>query len=227
MLVFDCETDGLLNEATKVHVLSWTRDGNHYNSTSSYKDMRDLLEEETILIGHNICRFDVLVLEKILGIKITAKLYDTLPMSWVMYPQRQLHGLESFGEDFGVPKPVVTDWEGLTYEEYKHRCEEDVKINWLLWKDLIKRFKMVYGNDKEGMDRFFQYLTFKMKSAAMAEQAGWRINKELVEKSVAILEKAQEEKVEELRQVMPVVAKYAVKSKPKQMVLVGFTRDLR
>ena len=217
MIVFDVETDGFLDKATKVHVLSWTRDGKVFNSTCSYKDMRDLLEEETILIGHNICRFDVLVLEKILGIKITAKLYDTLPMSWVMYPQRQLHGLESFGEDFGVPKPVVTDWEGLTYEEYKHRCEEDVKINWLLWKDLIKRFKMVYGNDKEGMDRFFQYLTFKMKSAAMAEQAGWRINKELVEKSVATLEKAQEEKVEELRQVMPAVAKYVVKSKPKQM----------
>jgi DNA polymerase III epsilon subunit-like protein len=217
MIIFDCETDNLLDKATKIHVLSWTRDGKVFNSTRSYKDMRDLLEEETILIGHNICRFDVLVLEKILGIKITAKLYDTLPMSWVMYPQRQIHGLESFGEDFGVPKPVVTDWEGLTYEQYKHRCEEDVKINWLLWKDLIKRFKMVYKDDKLSMDKFFQYLTFKMKSAAMAEQAGWRINKELVEQSLATLEKAQEEKVEELRQVMPPVTKYAEKTKPEKM----------
>jgi hypothetical protein len=217
MIVFDCETDGLLDKATKVHVLSWTRDGKTYNSTSSYKDMCDLLEEATVLIGHNICRFDVLVLEKILGIKIKAKLYDTLPMSWVMYPQRQVHGLESFGEDFGVPKPVITDWEGLTYEEYKHRCEEDVKINWLLWQDLIKRFRMVYGNDKLTMDRYLQYLTFKMKSAAMAEQAGWRIDKELVEKSLATLEKAQEDKVYELKQVMPPVVKYAEKSKPEKM----------
>jgi hypothetical protein len=176
-----------------------------------------MLSGSTILIGHNICRFDIPVLEKILGISIKAKLYDTLPMSWVMYPQRQLHGLESFGEDFGVPKPEITDWEGLTYEQYKHRCEEDVKINWLLWKDLIKRFKMVYKDDKQSMDKFFQYLTFKMKSAAMAEQAGWRINKELVEKSLATLEKAQEEKVEELRQVMPPVTKYAEKTKPEKM----------
>jgi len=179
--------------------------------------MRSLLSGSTTLIGHNICRFDIPVLEKILGIKIKAKLYDTLPMSWVINTERQLHGLESFGEDFGVPKPVITDWEGLTYEQYKHRCEEDVKINWLLWQNLIKRFKLVYGKDRETMDRFFQYLTFKMKCAAMAEQAGWRIDKELVEKSIATLEKAQEEKVEELRQVMPPVTKYTLKSKPKQM----------
>lgn len=179
--------------------------------------MRSLLSGSTTLIGHNICRFDIPVLEKILGTKIKAKLYDTLPMAWVMYPERQLHGLESFGEDFGIPKPEVTDWVGLTYEEYKHRCEEDVKINWLLWQNLIKRFKLVYGNDKLTMDKYFQYLTFKMKSAAMAEQAGWRIDKELVQKSIATLEKAQEEKVEELRQVMPPVTKYALKSKPKQM----------
>lgn len=179
--------------------------------------MRSLLSGSTTLVGHNICRFDIPVLEKILGIKIKAKLYDTLPMSWVINTERQLHGLESFGEDFGVPKPVITDWEGLTYEQYKHRCEEDVKINWLLWQNLIKRFKLVYGKDREGMDRFFQYLTFKMKCAAMAEQAGWRIDKELVEKSIATLEKAQEEKVEELRAVMPHVVKRVEKTKPDKM----------
>ncbi len=179
--------------------------------------MRSLLCGSTTLIGHNICRFDIPVLEKILGIKIKAKLYDTLPMSWVINTERQLHGLESFGEDFGVPKPVVTDWVGLTYEEYKHRCEEDVKINWLLWQNLIKRFKLVYGKDRETMDRFFQYLVFKMKSAAMAEQAGWRIDKALVEKSIATLEQAQAEKVAELRAVMPPVIKHVEKTKPEKM----------
>lgn len=217
MIVLDCETDGFLDVATKIHVLSYTRDGKEFNSLSDYGQMRELLTTEPTIICHNVMRFDKPVLEKILGIRIKAKLYDTLPMAWVMYPERQLHGLESFGEDFGVPKPEVTDWVGLTYEEYKHRCEEDVRINWLLWQNLIKRFKLVYGNDKQGMDRFFQYLTFKMRCAALAEQAGWRIDKELVQKSIATLEKAQEEKVEELRQVMPAVLKYTNKSKPKQM----------
>jgi CRISPR/Cas system endoribonuclease Cas6 (RAMP superfamily) len=107
-------------------------------------------------------------------------------MSWVINLDRPSHGLESFGVDFGVPKPVITDWEGLTKEEYAHRCEEDVKINWLLWQNLIKRYKMIYGKEKETMDKFFQYLTFKMKSAYLAEEAGWRIDIDLVKKSIAI-----------------------------------------
>jgi len=217
MIVFDVETDGFLDKATKIHVLSYTRDGVTFSSLHGYNDMRELLEDATILIGHNILRFDIPVLEKILGIKIKAKLYDTLPMSWVINLDRPSHGLESFGEDFGVPKPVITDWEGLTKEEYAHRCEEDVKINWLLWQNLIKRYKLIYGKEKETMDKFFQYLTFKMKSAYLAEEAGWRIDLDLVKKSIATLEKAQEEKVEELKQVMPSVIKYATKSKPEKM----------
>lgn len=217
MIVMDCETDGFLDVATKIHVLSYTHDGKDYSSLYNYDDMRELLTTEKIIVCHNVCRFDKRVLEKILDIKIKAKLYDTLPMSWVMFPDRQQHGLESFGEDYGVPKPKVEDWEGLTREEYTHRCQEDVKINWLLWQDLIKRFKLVYGKDKEGMDRFFQYLTFKMECAALAEDAGWRIDMDLVQKSLATLEKAQEEKTEELRQVMPKVKKYAEKTKPEKM----------
>ena len=217
MIVMDVETDGFLDKATKVHVLSYTRDGKEFHSLKDYDAMRDLLATEKVLICHNICRFDKPVLEKILGITITSKLYDTLPMSWVINIDRSSHGLESFGEDFGVPKPVVTDWEGLTYEQYKHRCEEDVKINWLLWQDLIKKYRMLYGKDKETMDKFFQYLTFKMKSAYLAEEAGWRIDLDLVKKSIATLEKAQEEKVEELKQVMPPVYKHTTKSKPEKM----------
>jgi hypothetical protein len=216
--IMDCETDGLLEEATKVHVISFSPlERLEPKSLSTYSDMKTFLQSAKTLVIHNGARFDIPVLEKILGIKVKSKLYDTLPMSWVINTDRNSHGLESFGEDFKVPKPVVTDWEGLTYEEYKHRCEEDVKINWLLWQDLIKRYKLIYSNDKESMDRFFQYLTFKMKCAAMAEQAGWKIDKELVQKSLAQLEKAQQEKVEELRAVMPPVIKYAIKSKPDKM----------
>lgn len=216
MIVFDCETNGLLEEADKIHVLSFSRDGKKFQSLFDYQDMRNLLTTESILIGHNIVRYDIPVLEKILGIKIKAKLYDTLPMSWVINTDRPKHGLESFGEDFNVPKPVITDWENLSRDEYQHRCEEDVKINWLLWTNLIKRFKLVYGNDKGLMDQFFQYLTFKMRCAAMAEQSGWRIDKALVEKSIETLTKQQEEKVEELMSVMPKVPKYTMKKRPDQ-----------
>ena len=185
-------------------------------SLSDYDDMRELLTSANVIVGHNLVRYDVKLLEKILEVDIKAKLYDTLPMSWVMFPNRNEHGLDSFGKDYGVPKPKVDDWQNLTYEEYKHRCEEDVKINFRLWEDLIKRFRLVYREERDLLDKYLQYLTFKMKCASMAEQARWKLDVDLAKTSLETLTRLQEEKVEELKGVMPKVKKFKEKKKPKQ-----------
>ena len=215
-MIFDCETDGLLDEATKVHVLAY-QSGDTVRYTHDYNEMRNILTQATVLIGHDICRFDVPVLEKLLRIKITAKLYDTLPMSWVMFTDLSKHGLEEHGTRYGVPKPKVDDWQNLSPEEYAHRCVEDVKINMKLWRDLIKRYLLVYDNNKTQMDKFFQYLTFKMKSASMAERAGWKLDVDLVKRSLDEITRLQEQKVQELSEIMPKVPKYREKKKPKVM----------
>jgi hypothetical protein len=44
----------------------------------------------------------------------------------------------------GVAKPKVDDWQNLSFEEYAHRCEEDTKINWMLWKKMERRLKEIY-----------------------------------------------------------------------------------
>ena len=82
MIVFDIEADGLLEDATKIHCLSY-RDpnGGSVVSTSDYNDMRNILLKAKGLIGHNIIRYDVPLLERMLGIKIKAQLFDTLPIS--------------------------------------------------------------------------------------------------------------------------------------------------
>ena len=107
MIVFDVEADGLLDDATKIHCLSYTSDGQAINTLFDYDQMRDLLLSQSGLIGHNIIRYDVPLLEKILGIKIKSRLFDTLPMSWVLNYNRPKHGLESFGEDFGIPLSLI------------------------------------------------------------------------------------------------------------------------
>lgn len=219
-ILLDVEADGFLDKAEKIHVLSWAEvssSRNSLNSLSDYDEMRKLLSSATVIIGHNMVRYDIPLLEKILGIKIEAKVYDTLPMSWVMFPDRNEYGLDSFGRDYGIPKPQVDDWDNLTYEEYRHRCEEDVKINLSLWEDLINRFRLVYGKEKELLDQYLQYLTFKMKCAAMAEESMWRLDVDLARKSLDKLEELQKEKVEELKEVMPKVEKYKEKKKPAQI----------
>lgn len=214
--VFDIETDGLLDQVTKIHVLSYTHDGENFHSLYDYGDMRNFLVEQKVLIGHNIIRYDIAVLERLLDVKITAKLYDTLPLAWYLDHDQTKHGLEFYGEKYGVPKPVITDWESLTRADYTHRCVEDVKINWRLWKDLTKRLLFIYKDKKEA-DRFLQYLTFKMKCAAHQEFAGIKVDLDLVHKSIDTLTALQAEKFEELKGVMPPRKLYKEVSPPKNM----------
>jgi len=61
-----------------------------------------------------------------------------------LYPDRASHGLDAIGKDHGVPKPKVDDWENLSYEEYAHRCTEDVKINFLEWQMQKKKLEEIY-----------------------------------------------------------------------------------
>ena len=220
MIVFDVEADNLLEDATKIHCLSYTADGSSPTTLFKYDDMRKLLLSQQGLIGHNIIGYDIPLLEKLLGIKIKARLFDTLPMSWVLNYNRPKHGLDSFGEDFGIPKPVIDDWHNLTQEEYAHRCSEDVRINWALWCNLLKRFKFIY-NDNMLLDKFFRYLEFKMRCASSAERVGWRLDKALAESSIATLIEQQVSRVEELKTVMPRRKVMAIKRKPK----VCFKKD--
>lgn len=143
--VFDIEADDLLHKATKIHVLSVTKDGENFRSTDNYDKMVEFFEsEDRVFIGHNIIRYDIPLVKKILGVDVGAQLVDTLPLSWYLNFDRQKHGLEFYGEDYGVPKPVIKDWENLTYEDYRNRCQEDVHINWLLWQDLKKKLGDLY-----------------------------------------------------------------------------------
>ena len=155
-LVFDIECDGL--NPTKIHCLAKSAtDKDEVSSVISYGEMVSSLETEEVLVGHNIIRFDIPVCEKLLGLKTKAKLVDTLILSWYLEPDRSEHGLESWGETFGVPKPPVEDWENLPVEVYCHRCEEDVKINKRLWQHLWGKLLRLYGSEEEAW-RLIDYL---------------------------------------------------------------------
>lgn len=212
--VFDLEADGL--RPTKIHCLS-ARDvvGENVFSTTNYDDMRKFLEKAKYLVGHAIGRFDVPVLERLLGVEIKAEIVDTLPVSMYLYPQRQSHGLESWGEEFGVPKPTIDDWHSLSVEEYIHRCEEDVKINWQLWKKLWVDLRSIYYTTAQ-IDKFLKYLEFKTKTARYAERNKWRVDVTWAEHILVEYDKIRTEKIEILKKAMPKVPKSATRTRPKQ-----------
>ena len=174
-ILLDIETDGLLDELTKVHVMSWSEVGSGVvESTSNLSVMQDVLHKATTIVGHNIVCFDLEALSKV-GVTTEADVIDTLPLSWYLEPKRIRHGLGDWGETVGVPKPLVTDWDNLSYEEYKHRCEEDVRINLKVFWILERKLERIYRDEGEAK-RLLDYLTFKMQCARDQEAFGWRLD---------------------------------------------------
>ena len=210
--VFDAEFNGL--RPTKIWCLSKS-EGSKLVSTTCYKKMAKFLSTCDVLVGHNIIRFDLPYLEKLLDIKVKAKLVDTLALSWYLEPKRVIHGLADWGQEFGVPKPPIDDWDSLTVEEYVHRCEEDVKINTKLWERQWKHLLALYGSE-EGAWRLIDYLMFKMDCAREQERNRWKLDTERCEKVLKKLSEDKEEKVAGLVRAMPKVPEKALKTPPKK-----------
>ncbi len=214
MTVFDIETDGL--DPTKIHVLSWEDELGKIQHTHDYVAMRIFFEEATILIGHNIVRYDIPAVEKILGVKVSATLVDTLAVSWYINHTRPKHGLEGYGEYYNVKKPEITDWENLTKEEYAHRCNEDVKINVRLWRDLDIKLSKLYPDVNHKWD-LLNYLTFKMQCAAEQEALKWKLDVDKANKYLAEWGDMKEDKIEQLAEAMPKRVLTKVQQRPKVM----------
>ena len=145
--VFDIEADGLLDTITKVHCLSYKDETIRDKpvSLTDYSDIKEFFKQDRIFIGHHIIGYDFPALLKVLQITKPKRIVDTYPLAATLLLGRSSYGLDSFGKDYGIPKPKVDDWENLTIEEYVFRCEEDVKINWRLWEDLKRKLMELYG----------------------------------------------------------------------------------
>ena len=205
--VFDIEADGLY--PTKIHVLCY-QDDNEIKALTNYDDIREWLLSQEVLVGHNIIRYDIPHLERLLEIEIKAKLVDTLALSWYLYgEERDKHGLEEWGETFGIEKPEVVDWENEPIEVYVHRCTEDVKINTTLWNKQKAYLSKLYETEEVLNLPIISYLSFKLDCAREQEASGWKIDKPVVIANLEKLEKIREEKEDAVRHLMPPVPEYA------------------
>ena len=118
--VFDLESDGLLDKATMFHVLSFhMADGktgsiNGDNHSRFRKFLSYHIDNNIPVVAHNGICFDVALCERLLGI-VLGKLMviDTLAISWYMNTKRKMHGLNSFLEDYGIPKPTIGEAEWI------------------------------------------------------------------------------------------------------------------
>lgn len=221
--IFDIEADALLDECTKIHCLSIgkvLKSGElRVVSTTDYSEMADFFQNKSITkIGHNIIRYDMEVVLKILEVKPTENnIIDTLPLSWYLFPGVLKHGLESWGVQLGVHKIEINDWANLSIEEYILRCETDVKINYELWKEELNYLLELYDGDEEAAINCIKYLNFKSVCVRDQERMGVRADMERVHSTIAKLESEIQPKLDTLSSLMPKVPKVSKKKKPKIM----------
>lgn len=219
VFVVDIECDGLLDTLSKLHVLSAAYIPNENSgweiiSTNDPSRVQNLIgNPDNVIVGHNFISYDKPALEK-LGFEFKAQVIDTLGLSWYLYNEHLKHGLEAWGERFGVPKPEIEDWDNLSYEEYKHRCEEDVKINTNLWVKMLGLLRELYDGDEDAIVNVVKYFTFKMECLHYQEANKILIDVEQAKKNLDTLQGIIEEKIEQLKKIMPSVPKYAIRKKP-------------
>jgi hypothetical protein len=214
-VVFDIEANGLTPD--HIHCLAMANaDTRKSRSTTDYDHMHAFCQhEDWWYIGHNIHLYDVPALENILRTNVKGRLVDTLALSWYLYPERIRHGLEEWGEEFGIKKPEISDWENLTPEEYVNRCEQDVQINLRLWDKIWSDLIRLYGSESEAI-RILDYLSFKMDCVREQELYGWKLDKEKAEGLRQRLLEEQGIKVAELTKAMPPRAIYGIRKKPNK-----------
>lgn len=216
--IFDIETDGLLDDVTKIHCMSVNKvtNGKEERFTiTDYPSIRHFIEREEILVGHNIVQYDVPVLRKILGVNIKARLIDTLGVAWYLTPNRASNGLESWGETLGIAKPIIKDWQNLTKAEYIHRCESDVSINTLLFNEQVGYLRLLYDGVTDQIDRLFNYITFKLDCAREQYEVRWKLDIEKAKAGIIELEKLKQERVDALSRAIPDKVVYKKVEKPK------------
>lgn len=218
--ILDIETDGLLPDVSLIHCMSVEerRGGQKRTFTlTSIEAMRTYLDSnpDLIIVGHNIIRYDIPVLELLAGYRKSHRFIDTLALSFYIYPTKKQHGLEEWGEIVKVPKPFISDWKNLQLSDYINRCKTDVKINSIIFDNFIAYLTELYGT--LGIDKILRYLMFKFDCAREQDTQECRLNRPRLFEVKDILDKAKDEKCDELRMYMPEKVTYKERVRPKVM----------
>ena len=182
-LVFDLESDGLLQEATRMWILVTynldTQEIKEYlENDLSWKEDFDQAE---VVTGHNICGYDLPVLEKLFNYKLpeNIKIRDTLVLSRITDYMRfghAGHSLEEWGKFLGYPKVAHEDWSQYS-EEMRIRCITDVEINVKIYNHVMKDLLKI----KKRKPEIIHYIKAEQDVAtwqAEAELKGWPFDAE-------------------------------------------------
>jgi len=219
LLVFDVETDGLLEELTTVHCLCVidlvTGTEYEYGPEDIPKGL-ELLEAHP-LVGHNIKEFDIPAIQKVYpDFQPGLVQMDTLLASRVIWPDllhldldlrksrtpdfpgRLLgsHSLEAWGYRMGCHKDTKpADWSTWTPEMQQY-CMQDVRVNAEFYKKILSK-----GFPESVLKREHQFLDLIYKQQCH----GFHFKERNAEVLLARLKASQERLAAKLQEMFPPV----------------------
>lgn len=225
--VIDMETDDLYDEVTKMHCFCaevYEVGEHNYLIYSIVITTKEQLEqffitealENTIIVGHNIIIFDIPVIKKLYGLVYQGVVWDSLAMSWKLYPEQEEHGLEYYGRKYKVPKPFVDNWNSSPNSVYINRCLTDVKINAILFGEMYSYFQAIYYPESPFKD--INYCTWKLECASEQLLNPLTIDTVALRENYLLIKEEFEQRWNNLKSSMPPVVVYKVKKKPANIL---------
>jgi len=168
-LVFDIETDGLLDSLTKLHCM-WVADPatgeiRGYSDEPGYTPINDGLAwllTADVLVGHNVIGFDLPAITKVYGVEFQPPVVvrDTMVCTSLMWPHIKesdfdrarsklmpgnmigRQSLEAWGYRLGTFKGAFDggDWQTFSKDMYDYN-KQDVEVTLALWKRIEQEAK--------------------------------------------------------------------------------------
>jgi DNA polymerase I-like protein with 3'-5' exonuclease and polymerase domains len=166
-LVYDLETNGLLLDTTKIHCgtiydldtgksYMFSDDESMVGWCGSIKNMITKLQSADLVIGHNIIKFDNMVIQKLYNINLTkeSNCIDTLICSKLMYPDamkldtrrrsmppklKGKHSLRAWGYRLKTMKDDYDGgWEELNQEMFDY-CRQDGVVTASIYNHFLEQ----------------------------------------------------------------------------------------
>ena len=145
--VTDIEGNNLWYGITKFHC-GWVIDPNNTKNRAGYRpeqaiDYLEHLRSLDVVVFHNGVDFDGPALYKLYPQFTGIKIFDTLVLSRMLFPERKVHSLKSWGVELGILKGDYGEsgeegedvWEKFSEDMFKY-CEQDVEVTVALYLHL-------------------------------------------------------------------------------------------
>ena len=148
--VTDIEANNLWYGISRFHC-AWVINPNNTTDRVGFKpddalDYLKFLQSLDVVVYHNGVDFDGPALHKLYPEFKGIKMFDTLVLSRMLFPERKIHSLKSWGVELGILKGDYGDsgeegedvWEKFSDDMFKY-CEQDVEVTVALYLYLCER----------------------------------------------------------------------------------------